>query len=434
MSSLELFNTEYTTSEKLIDLSKRLEEPEWLLNRRLKFFTEYEKLPYDQDVLFYKYTTFRKFDPKTLTSMSEGSDNVFDEIDGIDPSIIESENGVVSHLSEELLSQGIFFGTLHDLLNKDPELAKNIIERADQVSTEFDKLGSLAKAFAVNTIILYVPKGVIVEGLLTKLSILEDKPVAFFTEFIGYFCDDSQVSFAETFLSSVSNSSKEKLFAMSQTLILGDNTKVTSTQVQNWDETTVHIVAKIAAIGRYSTLRSLTHLQGAHMSRHNSHLELIGQGSEGYDLFIKFGHDRQRFDIKSELHHNGVDTIGNVHARTVMMNRAESILRGLIVIPESGVNADSWLTSQGMTMGKGKIVAIPALKIDQNDVKAAHAASVEPINQELIFYLTTRGISSELSRELLVKGYFEYILKQINNNEMVELSRKYLTEKWELIG
>ena len=138
--------------------------------------------------------------------------------------------------------------------------------------------------------------------------------------------------------------------------------------------------------------------------------------------------------MKSELHHVGRDTIGNVHARTVMMDRAESILRGLIFISETGVNTDSWLTSQGMTVGKGKVIAIPALNIDQNYVKAAHAASVEPLQEDLVFYLTTRGVSYEVARELLVKGYFEYILHQVKDEHIQQLSRKMLSQKWEEIA
>ena len=170
------------------------------------------------------------------------------------------------------------------------------------------------------------------------------------------------------------------------------------------------------------------------MSRVNSNVLLNGQGSEGYDLFIQFGHNKKRFGEKSELQHNSIDTIGQTHARTVMMDKSESILRGLIVIPEIGVNADSWLTSKGMTVGKGKISAVPSLEILQNDVKAAHAASVEPLNEDLLFYLESRGIERSTARELLIKGYFEQILKLLNHEELTDISRNYLSQKWDEVG
>ncbi len=435
MSSINLFDTHYTRIENISEISNSLNEPDWLLDRRNRIFKDYKELPYDQDALFYKYTNFRKFNPDILSSVFEIDKDVDIDINTIKIedmplALIETEAGVVSDLSEKYIEMGVYFGSLHELIVKNEELAKRLISKIDAYSGRFDKLGSLSQAFATNITVLYVPKGVIVDELLVKTTILSNKNVALFSEFIAYLEEDSDVKLLEIFRS---ENSDVEMYCGMQTYILEDNARVSSSQIQNWGEKTVHMMARTVSIGRYAKMQSLSQLQGGELSRHNSNLDLNGNGSEGQDLFVKFGAHKQRFDIKSELHHNGVDTIGNVHARTVMMDKSESILRGLIVIPEPGVNADSWLTSQGMTMGKGKITAIPALKIDQNDVKAAHAASVEPLNNDMIFYLQSRGISDDKSREILIKGYFDYIHRQINNESIVKLSKEFLTNKWDVL-
>ncbi|MCY3412916.1 MAG: SufD family Fe-S cluster assembly protein [Candidatus Heimdallarchaeota archaeon] len=429
MSKLDLFSTPYTTEESIKSISEKLHEPQWLLERRIDAFNDYLKLPFDQDTLFYKYTNFRKFDPKKLQAfLNLDTLNHLDEnnIDDLPVSYLENENANQSYLNND---QGVFFGNLVDFISLNEEKAREIISEVDSVSKSFDKLGMLSRAMASSVAILYVPKNVIVKDLLVKLTTMKSSKISLYTEFIGYFDEGSQVSMLDQFFSE--HLTDENLFNSLYTLIVKDNAKVTLAQIQNWDQKTVHNLARVTKIERYGVLRSLTHMQGGLLSRVNSNIDLAGQGSEGYDLFVKFGSDKQRFDIKSELHHNGRDTIGNVHARTVMMDKSESILRGMISIPEPGVNADSWLTSQGMTLDKGKIVAIPALNIDQNDVQAAHAASVEPLNEEVLFYLQSRGVPQNKSRELMVKGYFEYILKQINNEKISDLSRNYLSSKWD---
>ena len=100
--------------------------------------------------------------------------------------------------------------------------------------------------------------------------------------------------------------------------------------------------------------------------------------------------------------------------------------------PESGYDADSWLTTAGMTVGQGKVNSIPALQIDQNEVAAAHAASVEPLNEELVFYLKARGVNEKEAREMLIKGYFEYVFKLFNDINSIEILRDSLNLKWDL--
>ncbi|MHA2249248.1 MAG: SufD family Fe-S cluster assembly protein [Candidatus Kariarchaeaceae archaeon] len=436
MSSETLFKTDYTTIESVKEVSKLLNEPQWLLDRRLKAYETFENLPIDKDTLFYKYTSFRKFDPKTLEPVWKSKDTEKGEIlldlpIASKPHLIETSTGIQSNLPVEWLEKGVIFDSIHNLIKSNEGLAQRLVEKVSAQSADYDKLGLLSRALATNICVLYVPKGITITEPIIKLIISDKSSKAQFAEFIGIFEENSSITLIEILHCSSKESIEESLYSTLHSVYLHDNSIVKGLTLQDWNAKFVHISAKNAKLERYSSLRTITHLQGAEMSRHNSSINLSGQGSEAYDLFIKFGSETQRYDIKSELRHNGKDTIGQTHARTVMIDKSESILRGLIVIPESGINADSWLTSKGMTMGKGKINAVPSLEILQNDVKAAHAASVEPLNAELIFYLTCRGIPANVSKEMLVKGYFEPVLKLIKQDEIVDISKHFLSKKWE---
>ena len=436
MSNVELFDTNYTNMDKLIELSQSLNEPKWLLERRKNAYHTYQELPYDKDHLFYKYTTFKDFNPKSLTHNwkynGEGNHELLKTYEqNLKPFMVETTNSLQSSLPEDLQKIGVFFDTLHNLIKIDEVKAKKIISMVDKSTSKFDKLGSLSRAFAVNIIVLYVPKNVIITEIIGKITQINNSTTANFGEFIAIFEDGSQATYYNIYNDN-SSDNNAKLYSIIETVIVGDNARVKSFQLQDFNPSAVFLLSKYSEINRYGVYRNLSHLQGGHLSRQNSFIDLIGDNAEGYDLFTMFGQNKQRFDVKSELKHTAKSTIGQTHARQVMMDKSEAVLRGLIVIPESGYDADSWLTTAGMTVGQGKVNSIPALQIDQNEVAAAHAASVEPLNEELVFYLKARGVNEKEAREMLIKGYFEYVFKLFNDINSIEILRDSLNLKWDL--
>lgn len=435
MKTVSIFDMEYVNEDKSVEISQNNKEPAWYTSRRKVALENYHSLPFDKDTLFYKYTNFRKFDPQELTPNYELESRSIEPITIENLNITSQDDGknIKINLSQDLIEKGVFFGTLKDFISLDENKAKTIIEKINPYSVGFDKLGSLAIALAENPLIFYVPKGITISKPIVKVTKLASSGVASFTDFIAYFERDTKLTLVELFLKS-DNNEKSNLYNSMNTYYLEENSQIHAFTLQNWSEKTVHIYSRNVVLSNYSKMISLTHIQGSDMVRQNNLINMVGNGSEGYDLYVELGSKKQRFDVKSELKHLTKDTIGQTHARTVMMDNSESILRGLITITEKALNADSWLTSKGLTVGKAKITAIPSLAILQNEVKAAHAASVEPLNEDTMFYLQTRGVDATTAREMLVKGYFEYVLKQFKNEELTDISRSFLNTKWQEVS
>ncbi len=168
MSNISLFQTKYTTIDNLENLSQKLQEPEWILKRRKDAFTKFNELPYDQDTLFYKYTNFRKLNPENLTPMWQLEEQIqFPESDEI-PTSIEFDASIKIQLDSEMQDNGVIFTSLNNLIKNNETLAQKIIKKIDNISEDFDKLGLLARAFASNSMVLYVPKGVTLEKPIVK--------------------------------------------------------------------------------------------------------------------------------------------------------------------------------------------------------------------------------------------------------------------------
>jgi Fe-S cluster assembly protein SufB/Fe-S cluster assembly protein SufD len=74
--------------------------------------------------------------------------------------------------------------------------------------------------------------------------------------------------------------------------------------------------------------------------------------------------------------------------------------------------------------------AIPGLEIETNEVKATHSASVAQINEEEIFYLTSRGLSEDEAKKLIIVGFFEPIVERIPVPEIAKRIRRIVDLKW----
>ncbi len=422
--------TSYTTEDSLNKLVSGLNEDTRLVERRKRLWNIFNDLPIDQDTLFYKYTTFRKFDPETL--LPEWKTPT------VEAPIISKQN--VKNISfkatrypNSLLienANGVVVETLQDFINSHEQVAIRILETLKEHERD-DKFGALAGSFTRSTLVVYIPPNMEVPEAINLLTAISASGVALFSELIIYLDTNSSGKITEFYLGSGESLAAANLIVNRTHVILNENSRLEYSVFQKLNDQDIFIVAKSSDLKDKANLTNFTQLEGSEMSRVNSLMKLFGEHSEGYDLFNQFGSERQRFDVKSELIHTGKSTIGQTHSRAVMMNRAESILRGLIHITKSGVNADSWLTSHGLTVGKGKIVAIPALQIDQNDIAASHSASVEPLNKEKLFYIESRGITEEDAKSLLIKGYFEPVIKYLKNESVKELARTFIAESWE---
>jgi len=104
----------------------------------------------------------------------------------------------------------------------------------------------------------------------------------------------------------------------------------------------------------------------------------------------------------------------------------------MIKIGRKAKGASSYLACHGMLLGPdAKANAIPSLEIETNDVKATHAASVSPIDEDKIFYLESRGMDKESAKRMVTLGFFDPLIRSVTSEE-VRAKIRYLVEaKWE---
>jgi Fe-S cluster assembly protein SufD len=142
----------------------------------------------------------------------------------------------------------------------------------------------------------------------------------------------------------------------------------------------------------------------------------LDKSGEKLDIVGSFwlkGHDQ--FTLNLKVIHAAPHTKAKVTLRAVVDDQAHIDLNGLVIVNPAAQGTDSVLSEKVLLLSKSATAtAIPNLEILANDVKCTHAATVGPIDEEQLFYLTSRGISSAQAKTLLAQGFLD-TNKYINN-------------------
>lgn len=145
---------------------------------------------------------------------------------------------------------------------------------------------------------------------------------------------------------------------------------------------------------------------------------------------IFFPRDEQHVDLISNVDHN----VGNSRSETIVKSaatgRGQGRYVGNIRIVPHAQGTESWLHDDALLLSKkAHIDSVPALEIAANDVKAYHGATVGAIDEEQIFYMTSRGIERESAEKMIALGFFEPAIERFPTQALRERLRSALEEK-----
>ena len=130
-------------------------------------------------------------------------------------------------------------------------------------------------------------------------------------------------------------------------------------------------------------------------------------------------------EVKATINitHAAADTYSNTLIKSVLTERARGGFYGLVKINHGAKNTDTYFREDALLLSKdAKAEAIPSLEIDENEVKAGHASTVGPVDDEMMFYLQSRGITQEEAKRMIVQGYLQGISDRLPAREKGKLS------------
>lgn len=303
------------------------------------------------------------------------------------------------------------------------ENAGELIERNDIK----DKFVQMNNAFFNSGLFIHVPKGEKVQDSLRLYSKISGNT---FSKIVILVEEDGKLDIVKEDFSE--NSDGKIIFSESIEIFLKDGAEVNFSNIQNISENFIVFSNKIVNCFRDSKINwNLGHF-GGEKSRSRVYNFMLGEGSSVEELEVAFGNKEQKFDTYSSLVHSERFTTGRILSKSIMRDKSQSLFKGMIRIDEKAKSANSYLAGHSMLLSKSaKADSIPGLEILTNDIRATHSASVSPIDEEKIFYLTSRGLEKEEAVKTISLGFIEPVISRINSNEIRSKIKFLLELKWE---
>ncbi|ODS31010.1 MAG: FeS cluster assembly protein SufD [Candidatus Scalindua rubra] len=184
-------------------------------------------------------------------------------------------------------------------------------------------------------------------------------------------------------------------------------------------------------IGRYDA--SMSWIEGAIGSKlTKSYLESIlkdsgaNTGMFGTFLVTK----DQHIDISTLIHHLAPNTTADLLINGALKDRSRSVFQGMIKIAKNAQQTNSYMGNHNLILSdKARADSIPRLEIEADNVRATHGVSIGQIDEEQLFYLMSRGISLEESKDMIVDGLFEAVLQKIKTDDVKKALRDFVKGK-----
>jgi Fe-S cluster assembly scaffold protein SufB len=343
--------------------------------------------------------------------------------------IVQLDSSVVHvELDPKLAESGVILCSLEDAERDHKELFEEWYSK--RLTIDRHKLEAANAAFWSGGAFLYVPDGLHVEDPFEIVYAIGGAGVAQYgrTLVIGASSSDFRVhehGLAEDF------SSGQSLHAGAFELYLQDNARCRLAQVQDWGSGDVFDAStRFVGVGRDAYCHWLPALLGGHLVRHHLELAVSEPGGDMAFRGLFFTEAKEHLDTFAvDLHETGPSG-GDVHWRGAATGQSRASFEGLIQIDPGSQQTHTYLQIHTMMLSpKARLDAIPSVLVSADDVSASHGGTVGELDEASMFYMASRGLDRPTAVRLLVEGFFEPVLGQLEDEPLEELVRGKVAAK-----
>lgn len=214
------------------------------------------------------------------------------------------------------------------------------------------------------------------------------------------------------------------------TLDLADGADVTWVIVQQRGVSDQHLGQLSARLGADAKLRIFVVNAGGKLTRQELHVDVAGEGAH-FDLrTVNLLAGDSHTDVTLTLGHNVANTTSSEIVRNVVLDRARGVFQGQICVAQEAQKTDAQMACNTLLLtDDGEFSAKPELEIFADDVICAHGATVIDLDEDHLFYLMARGITEKSARGLLVNGFVDELIEELDNEELVDVLETVI-EQW----
>ncbi len=426
------------TKEVVLEMSKQKNEPDWMLEKRLKSFEFFQKEPLptwgpdlkplnlDEIIYFVRPGTE---ETRKWEDLPEDIVRTFDKL-GIPEAEKKAlagvgaqyDSDVVYHnIQEDLKKKGVIFENMDVAVQKYPDMVKKYF-MTQCVPINDHKFVMLHGAVWSGGTFIYIPKGVKVELPLQAYFRMNAQSGGQFEHTLIIADEGSEISYIEG--CSAPRYTTNSLHAGCVEIFVHKNAKVKYFSIENWSKNTWNLNTKRALVDEDASIEWVSGNMGSGVTMLYPCSILRGKGAHSDSLGIAFAGPGQNQDTGAKAIHAAPYTSSIIRSRSISVGGGIAGFRGLIKVTKKAVQSTASMSCDSLLLDEDSVAnTYPALKIDTNDVSVAHEARVGKIGDEQLFYLMSRGLSEEQAMQLIVGGFIEPIVKALPLEYAIELHK-----------
>ncbi len=429
-------------------ISSKKNEPEWLLQFRLKAFNYWKQQPLptwahldipeiDFQGLSY-YAAPRKNAPKSLDEVDPELLKTFEKLgipleeqkmlSGMAVDAVMDSTSVKTTYKEELAKLGIIFCSFSEAVEQYPELIQTYLGSVVPYTDNF--YAALNSAVFSDGSFVYIPKGVRCPMELSTYFRINAVNTGQFERTLIVADDDSYVSYLEG--CTAPQRDENQLHAAIVEIVVMNRAEVKYSTVQNWypgDKDgkggIYNFVTKRGICKGESAKLSWTQVEtGSAITWKYPSCILKGDNSIGEFYSVAFTNHYQQADTGTKMIHLGKNTKSRIVSKGISAGKSQNSYRGLVRVSQHADGARNFSQCDSLLLGSEcGAHTFPEIDVKNPTAVLEHEASTSKINEDQLFYCNQRGIATEDAVGLIVNGFAKEVLNKLPMEFAVEAQK-----------
>ena len=424
---------EKLNKEFIINLSKKKQEPSWMLEHRLQSYENFlsqDEPNFGPDIhINFDEICYYKDKTKEMTNKwDKVACNIKTTFD--DFGVIDAEKkylgGVTNQYESEVfyhnqvIGNGIIFTSTDDALKKYPELFQKYFNNL--VKFNENKYTALNNAVWSGGSFIYIPKGVKVDKPLQSYFRIETESLGQFEHTIIIVDDEAELSYIEGCTATAY--SKTSLHAGVVEIYVGKNAKCRYSTIQNWSTDVYNLVTKRAIVSDGGLMEWVDGNIGSGLTMKYPSCILKGDNAVGNSISIAYAKAGQVLDAGAKMIHLGKNTKSSIISKSIAEAGGIANYRGTTRITKNAFNSEATIKCDTIILDDlSKSDTFPKNIVANQSSKLTHEATVSKLDADKLFYLCSKGLTEDQARELLIMGFITDFKNELPMEYAVELNR-----------
>ena len=431
-------------------ISRKKEEPEWLLEWRLKAYrqwlkmeepvwahVDYEPIDY-QAISYYSAPKSKEDAPKSLDEVDPKLLETYEKLGiplheqkmlaGVAVDAVFDSVSVATTFKSKLAEAGVIFCSFSEAVKDHPELVKKYL--GSVVPTADNYFSALNSAVFTDGSFCYIPKGVRCPMELSTYFRINASNTGQFERTLIVADEGSHVSYLEGCTAPMRD--ENQLHAAVVELVALEDAEIKYSTVQNWypgDENgkggIYNFVTKRGDCRGANSKISWTQVEtGSAITWKYPSCLLRGENSVGEFYSVAVTNNYQQADTGTKMIHIGKNTRSTIISKGISARFAQNAYRGLVKISKGADNARNYTQCDSLLMGdKCGAHTFPYVETRNASAQVEHEATTSKISDDQLFYCRQRGVSEEDSVNMIVNGFCKDVFKELPMEFAVEAQK-----------